>query len=473
MRKHAVFRSRTRFLMSTVGLFMCIVVAFRADNALAELPTNLATIKFGQDWPKFLGPDGDSKSNETGIVKDWSGDGLKVVWQLPLQQSYGAPSVSRGRLFQFDSEPVGRGKNVGKLICLHAETGKALWTYKYDYEYRDQYGYNNGPRCSPLVDGERVYLYGVDGRLICLNVSDGSEVWAVEASSKYNVVQNFFGVGSNPVIYGDLIIAMVGGSPHGTRRLDLARGDGTGIVAFNKLTGAEVYRLSDELASYASLRLIKGKRDWCFAFLRGGLVAFNPKDGKQDFAFPWRAPILESVNASVPVVIDDHVFISETYGPGSAMLNFAAHEPGEDGPEVVWQDRRRSRDKSMQTHWNTAIHHKGYLYGSSGRHEYNAELRCIDASTGKVMWTEPGLSRSSLLYVDDHFVCLSETGELLLIEATPREFRKVTSTIPRAGGANGKALLKPPAWAAPVLSHGLLYVRGDDRLVCLQLISRK
>ena len=108
------------------------------------------------------------------------------------------------------------------------------------------------------------------------------------------------------------------------------------------------------------------------------------ESGTLDFHFPWRASILESVNAGNPVVVDDQVFISETYGPGSALLKF---RPG--GYDVVWSDADRPRDKAMQAHWSTAIHRDGYLYGSSGRHDTNAELRCIELATGKVVWSEP------------------------------------------------------------------------------------
>ena len=263
------------------------------------------------------------------------------------------------------------------LLCLNSETGEKIWEYGYEYDYTDQYGYNSGPRCSPIVDGNRIYIYGVAGRLTCVDILSGNRIWHHDTIERYGVVQNFFGVGSNPVVVGDVVIAMVGGSPKGNRRIDRARGNGTGIVAFNKYTGEEQYRLSDELASYASLTVSTGTNPIGFAFTRGGLLGFEAATGKQTFFFPWRASILESVNASVPVLIDERVFISETYGPGSVLLNFKSVLDGK--PEVVWQDQKRSRDKSMQTHWNTAIHHRGYLYGSSGRHRGNAELRCIEA----------------------------------------------------------------------------------------------
>jgi outer membrane protein assembly factor BamB len=443
-----------------------------ADSAIP----NLWTRTKGEDWPTFLGPRGDGKSSETGILTHWPKEGLRIVWQKELGTGYGIGSISRGRLFQFD-----RFGDVARLYALNAETGEELWRCDLPTEYEDLYGYNNGPRCSPVVDGDRVYVYGVDGVLACVNAADGSLVWKVDANKRFGVIQNFFGVGSTPVIHGDLLIAMVGGSPPEDQNtppgaLDRVSGNGSGVVAFDKRTGKVVYQITDELASYASLKTatIDG-RPWCFAFCRGGLVGFNPANGKVDFEFPWRDKSLESVNASMPVVVDDEVFISETYGPGSALLEVS---PG--NHRVVWQDNPRKRDKAMQTHWNTPVYHEGYLYGCSGRHTENAELRCIEWKTGKVMWSEPGLTRTSLTFIDGHFLCLGEYGSLSLFKATPEKFEPVaecTLTRPTAGPAAGefpsrRSLLKYPCWAAPVVSHGLLYVRGDDRLVCLELIPQ-
>jgi outer membrane protein assembly factor BamB len=316
-----------------------------------------------------------------------------------------------------------------------------------------------------------VYLFGVEGMLHCLRAVDGTPVWNVDTRAEFGVVQNFFGVGSTPVIEGDLLIVQVGGSPPESQlvppgMLNRVTGNGSGVVAFDKYTGEVRYKLSDELASYSgpTLATIDGRR-WCFVLARGGLLGFEPATGAMDFHFPWRANDLESVNASNPVVIDDLVFISETYGPGSALVRVRTG-----ACDVVWSDEKRRRDKSMQTHWNTAIHHEGYLYASSGRHSSNAELRCIELATGNVMWSEPGLTRSSLLYVDSHLVCLTERGELLLLRANPNQFDPVSVFVPTVPGNPSLPLLHYPAWAAPILSHGLMYVRGGNRLACFEVI---
>ncbi len=383
------------------------------------------------------------------------------------------PTVAAGRLFQFD-----RLADMARLRAVDSLTGKLLWTFEYASAFEDLYGYDNGPRTSPVVDQNRVYTFGAEGMLHCLNVEDGKPIWKLDTAAEFGVIQNFFGVGSTPVIENDLLIVQIGGSPPESKnvppgRLDQVVGNGSGIVAFDKTTGAVRYKITDELASYAgpTLATIAGRR-WCFVFARGGLVGFEPASGKVDFEFPWRAPILESVNASNPVVVGDQVFISETYGPGSALLRVS---PGE--AKVVWSDAKRRREKAMQTHWNTPVHVDGYLYGSSGRHTENAELRCIELASGNVMWSQPDLTRSSLLYVDGHFICLSEDGTLRLLRVNPQKYDVVAEAVmmdkptePNPFNFRPPRLFKYPAWAAPILSHGLLYVRGADRLVCLELI---
>jgi outer membrane protein assembly factor BamB len=423
----------------------------------------------GSDWPGFLGPLGTSASPEKGILSPWPKSGLRLVWQKHVGMGYGMPSISEGRMFLFDREG-----DQARLTCLQPENGEFVWKFEYPTDYEDMYGYDNGPRCCPIVDGDRVYIFGAEGMLHCLRTTDGKLLWKVDTRAEFNVKQNFFGVGSAPVVEGDLLIVQVGGSVNNPDPDAPAKGNGSGVVAFDKITGKVKYQITDELASYASpvLATIEGRR-WCFVLARGGLIGFEPAGGKVDFHFPWRARSYESVNASNPVVVDDRVFISETYGPGSVLLKV---KPG--GYEVLWSDDEKRINKSMQCHWNTPICHDGYLYGCSGRHTEQAELRCVELATGKVMWSEPDLTRTSLLMVDGHFLCLGEDGQLRLLKVNPKRYEEVSRMALYKRG-DPDSLVTPPCWAAPILSHGLLYVRGgarvlkQSRLICLELIPAK
>lgn len=431
----------------------------QAQPLLADADAVPVTRTAGADWPSFLGSGRDARSPETGILTTWPAGGPRLVWDMALGEGYASVSVADGRLFVFD-----RTDNTARLTAVASETGDQLWQQTYATTYEDMYGYSGGPRAVPVIDGDRVYIFGVEGRLRAHQVTDGKLLWEVDTNARYGVQQNFFGAGSTPIIEGPLLIVPIGGSPADSPGIKTGevRGNGTGVVAFDKMTGTERYRLSDELASYASpvITTIADRR-WGFHFARGGLIGFEPTRGTLDFHFPWRAKILESVNAATPVVSGDLVFISETYGPGSALLRITA-----DGPHVVWKDERRK--ERLLSHWATPVLHEGHLYGVSGRGSGDAELRCIHLETGEVRWREKLPGRSSMLLADGHLVLLAEYGELWLVEANAERFRKVAEAKP--ADASGKPLLRHPAWNAPVLSHGLLYLRGKDRLIALELI---
>lgn len=420
--------------------------SLRIPLTLAMLLT-LATPTSAADWPGFLGPSGDGRSTESGLNWNWSGGGPPLLWQHALGEGYAAPSISKDSVYVFD-----RHGAMARLTALDVIDGRERWRSEYKTDYTDSYGFSNGPRAAPLVDGERVYTFGVEGMLRCHAIADGKLLWQVDTAKRFGVVQNFFGVGSTPVIEDSLLIAIVGGSG--------------GIVAFDKRTGEVRYTVSDELASYSSpiLRTI-GDRRWGLAFMRGGLIGFEPATGKIDFSFPWRARKLESVNAANPVAVDDRVFVTESYEPGGALLRV---KPG--GYELLRKDA--DRRGTLRSHWATPIHDRGTLYGCSGSGSGDAELRAVDLTSGELRWAEKGLGRSTLIYADGHLVVLGEFGDLLAVKATPAKFTPVSRTQPRLPAAEGEAarpLLDRPAWAPPALADGRLYVRGKSRLACFSL----
>ena len=167
------------------------------------------------------------------------------------------------------------------------------------------------------------------------------------------------------------------------------------------------------------------------------------------------------MNAANPLTIGDQIFITECYGPGAALLDIKDGKPKE-----VWTDLEKEKfDKALMCHWNTPIHHAGFVYGSSGRHDNEAELRCVELKTGDIKWRVKRTFRTSLLMVDGHLVNLSEYGDLSLIKLNSEKYEEVSKySVPE---------LQYPCWAPPVLSGGLLYIRGKGKLVCLELIPEK
>ncbi|MFN9436546.1 MAG: PQQ-binding-like beta-propeller repeat protein, partial [Planctomycetota bacterium] len=235
-----------------LGCLAILVGCTLATPAISQTePTSLWTRSQGDDWPRMLGVRYDSISNETGIRTDWGKAGLPIRWTQPTGTGYGNGVAALGRWFHFD-----RFAEFERLTCYRAETGETLWKWDSPVVYRDAYGYNNGPRASPVVDGDAVYVYGVSGTLACIAVADGRERWRRDMNRDYGVIPNFFGVGASPLVYGDLVLVMVGGSPASLSAgrtptlndLPRATPNGSAMVALDKKKGKEAYRVGNYLA---------------------------------------------------------------------------------------------------------------------------------------------------------------------------------------------------------------------------------
>jgi outer membrane protein assembly factor BamB len=358
--------------------------------------------------------------------------------------------------------------------CFEAETGTPLWEVSYASDYRDTFGYDGGPRAAPVIHGDRVLTFGPEGRLECRSLADGASLWSIDTAADYHVVQNFFGVGAAPLVVrvggDDLVVVQVGGSPPGSapaapERLDLVKGLDSGLVAFDLATGRERWRCSSQLASYAApvLAAIDGQPR-IIAWMRADLLVVDPASGAVLAEFRWRADDLFSAIAASPVVAGDEVLLSECSGPGSVMLDLTGGDR-----RVVRRDRTPRPRSALMAHWATPIVHDGHLYGSSGRNAGDALAVCVEWTSGRVRWSEPGLGRASMVLVDGHLVILGEFGDLVLARATPEQFHEVSRA--RLVADDSTPLLSPPCWAAPVVARGLLFARGAGRLVCIDLIA--
>ena len=388
-----------------------------------------------EDWPNFLGPRRNGTSLETGFLTEWPEDGPPILWQRRMGEGYGAPVVSRGKLVMFH-----RVGNQEVIECVDAEDGsRVFWTQGYPTRYVDQYGYNGGPRSSPTIEGGRVYTYGAEGMLTCVEFETGEIVWQRPVNKQFRIPQGFFGVGTAPIIEENLLLLNVGSR------------NGAGVVAFDKGTGSTVWQSSNDEASYSTpiVATVHGERLAIF-HTADGLLVLEPKTGKVRHRYPFRSTIRESAIAATPVLVDDVVFLSATYGVGAVALQL---DPG--GLKEVWKD-----EFAMQSHWATSVYHEGYLYGIDGRHEFGSNFRCIEFATGKVMWTaDKGLGRASFVMAGGYLIAIGERGQLALIEVSP-------------GGYIEKQrvrVLRGPIWTPPILSHGLIYIRNEREMICLDL----
>jgi outer membrane protein assembly factor BamB len=386
-----------------------------------------------EDWPQFLGPRRDGTSTETGLLQAWPKDGPPVLWQKEVGEGFSGPVVAGDRLILFH-----RVENNEVVECLDAATGKPRWKFAYPTAYEDALGKGDGPRSTPVIAGQRVYTLGAEGALHCLDLESGKKLWARSTVKEYQVPPSYFGVGTTPLVEGGLVLVNVGGR-------------NAGIVAFGAQTGKEVWKATADGASYASpvAATIDGVRHAIF-FTRQGVVLLDPSDGAVRYQKRWRSRSDASVNAATPLVVGDLVFFSASYQTGALLLRLSKKGVGE-----VW-----SNDESMSNHYNTCVHHQGYLYGCDGRQETGARLRCVELKTGKVMWTKERFGCASLLLADGNLIALTERGELVLIEATPKDYREK---------ARASVLNRPPCRAEIALANGRLYARDGERLVCWNL----
>ena len=404
----------------------------------------------GSDWPRFLGPTDNGLSPEKGLLESWPDEGLPKLWECELGAGYGPVAIVDQKLFHFD-----HFGDTARLTCRNAVTGKFIWKFEYPCEYQDQYGYDAGPRSGPVVDGEFVYIHGVTGMVHCVDVETGKKVWEVDTVETYNIIPNFFGIGDSPVVFEDLLLVAVGGSAKEERafRVIDIKGNGTAIVAFDKRTGKEQYRIGNETAGYSSPIVVRmhGQAVGLY-FARGGLLGFNPKTGAELFHFAYRSRINESVNAANPVVVGNRVFLTECYELGSTLLEIDSKW----NVKKVWSDTDEEQlEVAMQSHWCTPIAVDGYVYGCHGRSSNGAELRCVELATGKVMWKEPGVTRCTLAFVDGKLISWGEYGELRVFKPNAKKYDEFA--IWQVPGFDAYC------WAPPAISRGRLYLRGQPR----------
>ena len=423
----------------------------RAQTRTLSTPRPLARDAVTHDWPALLGPTHNAVSTETRLSRQLP---PPLIWEFARGTGYTSPAIAGERLVLLH-----RLGNEEIVACLHAETGAARWQFRYPTDFEDRYGYNNGPRSSPVIDASRTFTVGAQGQLHCLDLNTGRLIWKRGLQAEYRVPQDFFGTASTPLIAGQLLVVNVGAP------------GGPSVVGLDKATGREVWRAGKEWGpSYASPvpATVHGKpRVFVFAGGEskpptGGLLSIDPSNGHVDFAFPWRSRSYESVNASCPVAFDNKVFISASYRAGGALVEIRpdfTHRP-------LWTTAE------FGLHFNTPVYKNGYLYGFDGRNEPDASLACVDASSGTVVWratpewTEVfeadgrrqtqtmGTYRGSLLAVDGQFLCLGELGHLLWLDLTPKGYKEV---------ARARLFMARESWALPVLSRGLLYVVQNTR----------
>jgi outer membrane protein assembly factor BamB len=252
------------------------MVYFKASLiTLLALPTMWLKADPATDWPQFLGPQRNGTYTGTSIAKTWPKEGLPILWQRQVGQGFSGPAVSGNRVILFH-----RTNNQAVVECMDARTGRELWKGAYPTDYRDDFGFDEGPRATPAIADGRVFTFGAEGRLSCWKLETGGQLWSVDTVSELGSLKGFFGRVCSPLVEGDLVILTPGGQKD------------AGIVAFDAANGKVRWKATEDEASYSSpiAVTINGQRV-LLVLNREALVALHPKDGKVIFRYPWRPPM--------------------------------------------------------------------------------------------------------------------------------------------------------------------------------------
>lgn len=389
------------------------------------------------DWPQFLGPHRNGVYDGTDLADTWPATGPAIVWQKAVGHGFSGPVVADGKLILFDRE---NGKEV--VACMACRTGKPIWDFRYPTTYVDDFGFDDGPRATPDISDGRVYTFGAQGMLTCLDFESGKTLWSHDLKSEFHAENGFFGMACSPLVEGNGVFLNIGGAK------------GAGIVAFDKTNGKLLWETSNDEASYSSpvAASIGGQRYVLF-LTREGFVALDPVNGKVRSEYPWHSRNRMSVNAASPLIVGDNVFLSASYGTGAILLRLQ-----DQVAEKIW-----SENDLLSNHYATSVELNGFLYGIHGRTDPGfrpaPKLRCVELKTKRVCWETDSIGAASITRAGSRLVILTEKGELVMAAATPESFQLKCRA----------QIFSSEVRPFPALADGFFYARSKDQLICVNL----
>jgi outer membrane protein assembly factor BamB len=399
------------------------------------------------DWPQWRGPDrsGSVKQSELRLEKLHAEP--KVLWQLEVGPGQSSPVIAHGVLVYLDGL---EGQEVAHGV--EAATGKALWKIVVGPMVEFQNAYGEGPRCTPLVDGDRVYVQSCGGEFKCLGLRDGKERWGVSFEKQFEApwlgnkskdpsaketASRRHGNNGSAVVDGDRVLVPVGSPTKGT------------LVAFDKNTGKHLWAAGDDNTAYSSVMVatLAGVRQ-AVHFTADALMGVEVSSGK----VLWREPLKTGAKRHVatPVIDGDTVTVASTsIGTIRFRISQAAGQ---------WKVERAWENLEVKTVIGSGIQMgRGFFTLGPGS---KCDLVCLDAGTGQEKWKESGLGDyASLTGVNDAILVLDSTGELRLVRASESKYEEL-----------GRAHFVGKTWASPAFSDGKLYVKDATKLVAVQLV---
>ena len=381
-------------------------------------------------WPNWMGPNRDGVSSEADWSTNWPDDGLPVRWTRKIGIGFSSISIADGRLYT-----MGHVDGEEFVWCLSAESGQPIWSHHYPGELNDNL-HEGGPGSTPTLDGDLVYTLGKEGQFYCLEAKTGKIRWEKQLKSDLEVATPEWGFSSSPVIIGGQLL------------LEAGR-----VVSYDKLTGEKQWQTDRHEAGYGSAALMEFERQKFVVTLDcDGLRVVRLQTGEQVAFREWPSPF--RTNSTTPIIQGNQIYISSAYQVGCGLFEF-------DGKVL----KEVYTNKGMRNHFNNSILLDGFLYGFDGNSNLGrvVQLTCMNMATGEVAWKKAGFGCGSLMIANKKLVILSETGTLVVAQASPKAYEEVTRS----------RLLNGRCWTVPVLLDGHVYARNAaGTLIAVKLPKR-
>lgn len=406
------------------------VVALAAVGAVA-LGIQHAGSSAGHDWPQFRGPNRDGVSAETGLIVQWPDAGPKEVWRVEIGEGYSAISVVGDRLYtMFAAEQDGEALEFA--AAFDASSGKELWRTSVGKKFDNQFG--NGPRATPAVDGDTVYVLGSLGTLAALSTKDGSERWRVSLTELFEAKVPTFGFSTSALVDGDQLVLEGGGK------------EGKSYVALDKKTGEVNWTFGDgpEEPGYNSVLLVDMKSEKRYVYIVGEKLICLDEAGNEIWTKDWPSG---ETHAMPLFIAPNKIFASGAEGVGARLV-----EVDESGDQATVKELWAS--PHMRNHFSSSVYYNGSIFGFD-----NATLKAISGEDAKLLWAKRGLGKGSLILADGHLIVLSDRGKLVQVDATSDKYTEQGSV----------QALEGRCWTAPTLSRGILYLRNHTEMVAYDL----
>jgi len=434
---------------------------FISAVVFAAVSVSTASFLLGDDWTRWMGPDRNNTWNETGIIDRFPEGGPPVLWRTKIAGGYSGPAVAGGRVFITDYVTKDnvkianfeRTKSTGveRILCLDESTGKQIWKHEYPVTYG--ISYPAGPRCTPVVDGDLVYVLGAEGMLTCLAVAKGEVVWEVDLVKKYKTKAALWGYAGHPLIDGENLITLAGGN-------------GSHVVAFDKKTGQEKWRsLTAPEQGYCPPTIINagGVRQLILP-QPDAITSVNPDTGETYWEVPYEATSGSIIMA--PIHAGDYLYVAG-YSKKSALLKLATDKPA---AEFVWRDKARDAISpvNVQPYYSET---DKLLFGL----DQSGDLCALDLVAGKRLWATPqpiskrrlGSGTAFIVRQADRYWLFNESGELVIAKLSPSGYEEIdrAKVIEPTNTAFGRDVV----WSMPAFANKKAYIRNDNEIICVDL----